>query len=72
MQYLFPVYAMRYLFRHKTLTQLKGFIYYRKNSSQLCSFRAEITTQAFYLNTPKFLNPSIRQSLKTEFLSVNI
>ena len=67
MLYLSPIYAMLHLFGHKTLIQLKGFTYYRKNPSE-CSFKVEIPIQVLYLKCPKFLGPLIRQSLKTASL----
>ena len=71
MLYLSPIYAMLHLIGHKTLIQLKGFTYYRKNSSE-CSFKTEIPVQVLYLTCPKFLSRLIRQPLKTAFLLASL
>ena len=47
-------YAMLHLFGHKTLIQLKGSPYYRKNSSE-CFFKAEIRIQALLFKVSKIL-----------------
>ena len=57
------IYAMLHLFGPKTLLQLKGFTYYRKNPS--C--KVEIPIQVLYLKCSKFLSFLIRQPLKTAF-----
>ena len=40
MLYLSPIFAMLHLFEHKTLIQLKCFIYYRKKSLRIMFFQS--------------------------------
>ena len=69
MQYLNPIYTILHLFGHKSLIQLKDFIYYRKDYKILKIFgKAALENFIFISKSLKWLLASILKQLFHFFL----